>query len=368
MSNALNKVLLLTIIICIQACSSFQNMNASEVDNLLNQAEKNIIMSYSVENMTVRDELLNDALDEIQKAENICKSSELPVPVKVYSLTAFYYLTIGNYIQTKNFNSQALSLDPGHPYSKIIETRLIMKEKGRSGASDSMSIIQSLDPQTTQTPFARITMGDICFMSGKYADARVYYYDVLKLNNGFQVDAADRVETINQIESLRINTELMRDIIFSKGIKRDEIAFIMDRVIFINMPSKKADHVREYPDLNSSMYADSIKKMTDAGMFSYISDSMFEPFTIITRRELAKIVEDYIVLKSGNTGYRSKYREDRVSPFNDVKSNDVFFNAIAIAEEQKIMDASLGGSFEPLKTVSGLEALITIKRMTGSGR
>jgi hypothetical protein len=113
------------------------------------------------------------------------------------------------------------------------------------------------------------------------------------------------------------------------------------------------------------VYADSIKELRKRGFFSYIKGKNFEPLKVISRGEMAKIIEDYIVLSSGNIDFRTRYGKSSRSPIKDVESSHIYYNAIRLALQYNIMNLTLSGLMQPDDPMEGLNTLLVIKKMTG---
>jgi len=246
-----------------------------------------------------------------------------------------------------------------------LSARILLKEQGRVKSDEALDLLKKARELKPGLSYTDLGFGDCHFLKGNYSEARRYYTLVLRSDTGFQVDASDRMETIYQIENLGINPGEMQDVIFSRGIQRDDVADLLDRVFQVEkMAVSKIPLKSDYRDIPDSLHAHSIKKLLSMGVYSYMAGETFAPFTVVRRREMAKIIEDCMVAFTGNAGFRSKYGKNDRSPFTDVNNDDPWFNAIMLADEYKLMDSSLGGAFEPLQPVKGLDASIIFKKMT----
>jgi hypothetical protein len=211
---------------------------------------------------------------------------------------------------------------------------------------------------------AHLAMGDSHFILGNFQNAQKSYIKVLEIGETFQVQAADRLEILDEIRSAGIDTKKVQGIIFSNTIRRDEIADLLERVynadkyLKFGKPGEKA-----FNDIAGSLYSDSIRKLREKGFFTFIKEEKFEPFKPVARGEMAKIVEDYLVLKSGNTALRTRYIKDAKSSIKGIDVKNTYYNAVKIAVDAKTMDISLDGSINPLEAISGLESLNILSKL-----
>lgn len=355
---------LILILACsLSGCGSVVPGGSGDLEYLLDTAEKNINKAGAVEEIAVRERLLGEALAKLRKAEDQGKGKKI-YPPRFYTAFALYYYSRGEYVQARNYIDLARKADPDNAYASVLDCRLKLREKGASYAPEAIRILERAEKGSPGLLLTQLTFGDCHFLSGDYPKAREYYIRVLKANREYQVAAADRLETIYQIESSRMNPRQIREIIFSPGVKRDEIAYLLDKEFRIDRMLRGGRETNvAFKDLKTSSYADSIEKVRSLGMFSHVTGDTFSPFSLVTRAEMARIIEDFIVLGTNNIGYRGKYKKGEKSPIRDVKSDDPWYNAVRIAVDKNIMDLTLGGSFNPLEPLRGLDAVIMLNAM-----
>ena len=93
------------------------------------------------------------------------------------------------------------------------------------------------------------------------------------------------------------------------------------------------------------------------------ADGNFHPGDPVTRKDLAQVLQEALVLVTGETGIRSRYVGVE-SRFPDVRDDVYYYNAAALAVDRGLMQADgLAGEFRPGEEVSGADAVLGIKRL-----
>lgn len=350
-------------LLALLSCGSFTKGGSGSTDSLLKDAEWDIIKSNSIEDIKSRDILLSESLIKLKQAEEICREKNA-CPSDLYATFALYYLFKGEYIEAKKNINAAKKKDTRNEKAYVIETRILLREKGSSYAREAIKFLSNSERISRGSLLADLTLGDCYFLLGDFLKAREVYTRILKANRAFQVESANRLETIYTIESIKLNPKQFKDILFSKGVRRDDIACLLDKEFSIRKYLKRGEERRtSFRDLGGSLYSDSIVTLYARGMFSFIKGDSFSPATVASRAEMAKVIEDFIVYATGNAGYRSRYRRETQSPIRDVKSDHPFYNAIRLVVDKNIMDLTLSGSFNPMEPVNGIDAVVTFNRM-----
>ncbi len=348
----------------IARCGKIVPGTGSGADALLINSKKNISRAEAIEDINRKKELLNTALAQIERAESIIKKSEKPSQ-KADKYYAYYYFVKGDYKKAKEYAKSAISSGNKQDDLIVLDTRIRLKSEGKKFADKAIRILKGIINRKPNIAMAELTLGDSYFYKVDYIKARKHYKNVLFVGGMLQVLAAERLEILNEIEKIQLNPKKFQNIIFSKSLRRDETAYLLHKVYKIGkklrFPVKREV---DFSDLSKSIYADSIRSLTLKGMFSYIKGSTFEPLKNITKKEMAKIVEDYIVLSSGNKNFRTIFTKSKKSPIKDVDPKDPFYNAVRIAVKEKIINLTLSGLLNPEEPVNGLEALTIIKKMT----
>ena len=349
-----------TIFICLLSISVIAGCGQikgekGDVGVLLDKAVKNITTAESFSDIKRKNDLLKIAQSQLNEAQVLIKNQKLSEN-EIASGYAYYYFVSGDYGLAKKFVENIT--DKNDPFVSVLTTRIALKEKGKDYAKTAVGNLENILGRDPRNAMARLTLGDSHFILGNFQEAQKQYTEVLKIGEAFQVQAADRLEVLAQIRSTGIDTGKVQNIILSISVRRDEIAGLLKRILNIDKHLKFGKTgEKNFMDITDSFYADSILALREKGFFSYISGENFEPNKIVTRGEIARMVEDFLVLQTGNNAMRTKFAKDAKSSIRGLDVKDPYYNAVKTAVEAKVMTVSLDGSINPLEPVSGLETI-----------
>jgi tetratricopeptide (TPR) repeat protein len=323
---------------------------------------KNLTNAESLENPIQKNKLINKAYTLLmQRQAELLKEKKSDATVA--ALLAYYYFLKGNYQDAKAQVELAQSLQSGNnPLVVIIQARILLATKGKAGAQSALDILKLLD--SSENPMAYIATGDAYFLKGDYDRARDSYTKALMLNKELQVVAANRLEVISRIKTLSINVAKVSDFILEPTMTREKLAYVMYEIFELQKYIAVAKPLdANFIDLEKSQYKSAIAALRSKGFFSYIQGSAFEPFMVVSRGEMAKIVEDYLVLSRNNEGLRSKFTNETPPFFNDIKNDNMYYNALRLAVDMGTMSASLSQDAYPDESVTGLQAIMIIQKL-----
>ncbi|MEJ5362994.1 MAG: tetratricopeptide repeat protein [Spirochaetota bacterium] len=323
---------------------------------------KNLTNAESLENPVQKDKLLNKAYTLLMQRQSELLKEKKSEPT-VAALLGYYYFLKGNYQDASAQVELAQSLPSGNnALGVIIQARVLLATKGKAGAQGALEILNLLD--VTENPMVYIATGDAYFLKGDYDKARDNYTKALLLNRELQVVAANRLEVISRIKTLSINVAKVSDFILEPTMTRDKLAYILYEIFELQKYIAAAKPLdANFIDLEKSQYKNAIVSLRGRGLFSYIQGNVFEPFMVVSRGEMAKIVEDFLVLSRNNEGLRSKFKNESPPFFNDIKNDNVYYNAMRLAVDLGIMSVSLSQDAYPDESVTGLQAIMIIQKL-----
>jgi len=322
---------------------------------------KNLTNAESLENPVQKDKLINKAYTLLmqRQAELI---QEKKSDTTVAALLAYYYYLKGNYQDASSQVELASSPSGNNPLGAIIQARVLLSTKGKAGAQGALDILRAVEG--LDNPMAFIAMGDAYFLKADYDKARDNYTKALLLNRELQVVAANRLEVISRIKTLSINVAKVSDFILEPTMTRDKLAYILYEIFELQKYIATAKPLdANFIDLEKSQYKSAIVSLRQKGFFSYIQGSAFEPFMVVSRGEMAKLVEDFLVLSRNNEGLRSKFKNESPPFFNDIKNDNEYYNAMRLAVDMGIMTASLSQDAYPDESVTGLQAIMILQKL-----
>lgn len=323
---------------------------------------KNLTNAESIENPVQKEKLLNNAYNLLSQMQAQI-SKEKKSNSSLMALLSYYYFLKGNYQDAMAQIELAQSLSTSNdPLVVIMQSRLLLASKGKAAAQQAIDNLAQLDGD--DHPMAYITKGDALFLKAEYEKARESYKKALMLNRELQVVAANRIELVAKIKSLNINIAKVSDFILQPVVTRDKIAYLMYEIFELQKyVTTTKTLTADFMDINKTPYSNAIVSLRNRGFFSYIEGNMFEPFLVVSRGEMARIVEDFIVLSKNNEGLRTKFKNESNSFFNDIQPDNPYYNALRLAVDMGIMNVSLSQDAYPDESVTGLQAIMILQKL-----
>lgn len=106
-----------------------------------------------------------------------------------------------------------------------------------------------------------------------------------------------------------------------------------------------------------------ILRMEVRGLEAY-PDGTFHPNEIVDRATYAMMLEDILIKVTGDNTLATKFIGS-TSPFPDLRSDLPYFNSVMVVTSRGIMEAKdiTTGEFSPLSPVSGVDALLVIRKI-----
>lgn len=119
-------------------------------------------------------------------------------------------------------------------------------------------------------------------------------------------------------------------------------------------------------DIADHPFRKDIEGVLETGVRGLENDpkSNFNPNEVLSRGEFAIMLEDILMKLTGEKDLAARYVSSK-SLFPDVPADMPYFNAIISVTSREIMEAKnvKTGEFAPLKPLSGVEALLTIRKL-----
>jgi tetratricopeptide (TPR) repeat protein len=105
-----------------------------------------------------------------------------------------------------------------------------------------------------------------------------------------------------------------------------------------------------------------INELSQYGILEGAPGQPFYPDSPVNRAEYCMAVQRLLTIVTGDAGLETRYFGENPSRFQDVPSSHPAYNAMALCAERGIMKADMiTGRFEPGKSVSGADALLSIR-------
>ncbi len=286
---------------------------------------------------------------------------------------------------------KAIGLDDKIPTVYIAKAIVItMKNEGKPAkewlddVEEQYEKALKLDPNNAEALYRR----GVCYKRAyEFGKAAADFRKVLDLNKEFTIQANAEWELVQKIERAAPGTDVGRKVALVDKISRADVAALYISELAIDKLVKKR-RPKEYntdfeaPEDKREMKADevvSMKAITDIdnhwaknfimdivelnirGLEPY-PDHTFHPQELVNRGEFAMMVEDAIIAVLGDESLATKHIGTE-SRFPDVNPSHPSYNAICNAVDKNVLDAEMNGEFGLEKSVSGADALLTIRRI-----
>ncbi|MDY6967238.1 MAG: hypothetical protein SVR08_01095 [Spirochaetota bacterium] len=361
--NIFQNTAIVFILLQFMGCLSFFQTSKKNIETLLHNTNKNITTAELLEDQKKKNKLLAETYKQLREAESISKEKKILFK-EVAKGFALYYYTTEDYVQAQKYSKIAMKHDGKDIELSVLNICISLKEKGKLYAPEAISKLKVIIIKSPGMALAELTIGDSYFLIDDFDEARKQYEKVMIIGGVYQVKASNRLEMLDKINRIGNITRNLHEMLLKKYVKREDISDLLNRVLEIRKYLKFGKRIKsDFIDISKSRYDESIRDLRDRGFFSYIQGDLFEPFKLLSRGEMAAIVEDFIVLTKGDATIRKRYLKDSNSRFKGVTTDNPWYNAIRIAVENKIIHPSLDGSIDPDEHMSSIDIIIAMKKM-----
>lgn len=269
----------------------------------------------------------------------------------------------------------------------VCKIRLYTMSKAKKNwlerAEDQFKYAINLDPKSSA---AYYFMG-VAYKGGLEFDlAGKMFSKVLDLNDDYVDEADGEWKLIQKIQRAMPGTIIGKKIALVESITRADVAALFMEelkidVLYKRRTQKAFDTSFKDPDkfkVKSKEAAPTAADIADhtlkadiegilvigvRGLENY-PDGAFHPDELITRASYAMMIEDILIKVTGENDLATKFIGS-ASPFPDLRSDLPYFNAVMVVTSRGIMQARdfTTGEFAPLNAVSGVDALLIIRKM-----
>ncbi len=230
-------------------------------------------------------------------------------------------------------------------------------------------------------------MGMCYKMALDFDNAAIMFKVVLDMNRDFVGEANAEWAVIQKIQRAAPGTEIGKKIALIDKIDRADVAALFDQEmnlekLFTKRGPKTYDTSFKAPTESTTRFSpettvkmepatdiadswlkasiDTILKLKVRGLEAGPNHT-FEPTKTITKAEFAVMLEDILIKVNGDEKLATKFL-GAVSSFPDVRNDQYYFNAAMMATTRGYLEADKStGEFKPLDTVSGADALLSIR-------
>jgi len=218
-------------------------------------------------------------------------------------------------------------------------------------------------------------MAQACFAERKLDCARILLKRILASPTGLWHQPADTafsyLQALERVSVNRVSTELAWNILTRDTVTRAEVAAIIVSELGDSLKLKDTVRIGDcavLEDIIDHPYRKDIEKLLSLQVrgLDVVRDSgacMFFPDQKVSRKELAMLLEDLLVLITGEKGVATKYLGQDASPYSDVRPHTLWYNSVLVVVNRNLMDVNLKGAFRPNDNVNGAEFLLAISQL-----
>jgi len=229
-------------------------------------------------------------------------------------------------------------------------------------------------------------MGEIYLQALEFRSAEGMYAKVVALDNGYVQKADKRWDLVQKAGRAAPQSSVGKEIVLVDAINRADMAALLVRELNVQRfysrtqkPEKaefkepkgtRMKHEDLYKkigvtDIEDSPLRTDILKVVDMGVkgLQPYPDHTYRPQQPMSKAEVAMLYEDIIIRATGDTSLATRYIGDE-SRFPDVPDSHYAFNAIMLCTTRGLLETDLRkGTFEPNSRISGVDALLSIKKL-----
>jgi len=172
------------------------------------------------------------------------------------------------------------------------------------------------------------------------------------------------VERITRADAAALFMEELKiDVLYKKRTPKKFDTSFKDPEKAGQMANKVKATAKDIADHPLKADIEGILEIGVRGLENY-PDGNFHPGEMITRAAYAMMLEDILINVTGDNALATKFIGS-TSPFPDLRADLPYFNAVMVVTSRGIMEAKdlTTGEFAPLKPVSGVDALLIIRKL-----
>lgn len=296
------------------------------------------------------------------------------------------------YEKSEDFADEALDLDDENPYGHIAMGIRYQYELTDSKDEDwyekPEEYFEDAIEVAPKMAEPHYRLGVLYKSALKFGKAEKAFRKVLDMNELYTVEANDQWELVQKINRAAPGTKVGRRIALVDEITKADVAALfiseleLDRILEKRV-DKVYDNTFEAPKDEREMQTETTTKIADIldidkhwaknfildlhnlGVRGLTAgpDHKFYPAEKITRSAYSMFIEAILVSINNEPELATKHLGNEASRFKDVPLGTPYYNAICNMADMGIMKSNLQGEIQPMKKVSGADALLIIRRI-----
>lgn len=240
--------------------------------------------------------------------------------------------------------------------------------------------------ENPKSDVAHFFMGEAYKEVLDFNNAAAMFAKVIQFDKGYVAKADEQWNLVQKIQRALPGTLAGKKIALLPEVTRADVAALFMEELKIDIIYKKRtlktfDTGFKDPDRAKGSNIDMPLSATDIGThplradiegvlrvqvrgLENYSDGSFHPNDVINRAAYAMMIEDILIKITGDNALATKFIGN-TSPFPDLRADLPYFNAVMVVTSRGIMETTnmATGEFSPLKPISGVDALLVIKKM-----
>ncbi len=322
---------------------------------------------------------LDLALQEFERAKALD-----PKYAEAYAGMALVHATKQDFVTAMDLADQALSRNKNSLDARVIKGRIIaMRRKGDDWMEEAVREFKKAAEQYPTSDKPLYYMG-IAYKEGyDFGQAAAAFAQVIGMKGEYAAAADKEWAVVQKIQRAAPGTKIGAKIALIPEITRADLAvLLMEELKLMELlekkrpktyetgfrppedPTKMAQPQAKLPevtDIEGHWAKNWIKDIVAAQGMDLFPDHTFRPDEKITRANYAKVMQDIMILATGDQGLATKFIGES-SPFPDVNPSHWAFNAIMLMVSRGIMAADkMTGEFRLSDHMSGADALLAIR-------
>ena len=261
--------------------------------------------------------------------------------------------------------------EAGTPVARATAIRLFGEQRAEGWLARAEAEFEAGRRQDANEPALYYHMGRAREAAQEYAKAAGLYRTVLALNRDLVEEAEAGLQRVERLRLAEPRSAVGRQIVLRPRLTRGEAAALLSAELADGplafrpaSPGLLAEAATRALDLDGQPFRSQILAVVAAGLrgLDAFPDRTFGPDRLLTRGNLAVLLEDLYVRATGDGAVRVRY-QDVVSPFTDVRPEHYAFNAIILLTRLRVLEPEGGGRFGLAGPVAGLDALLALRRL-----
>jgi tetratricopeptide (TPR) repeat protein len=273
----------------------------------------------------------------------------------------------GNLAEAEKWVRLSLQADSSWKPARVIRGKIFLQQHACSQAMEEfLQALQGAARYSSEKMIcdAYFGLGTACMECGDYGTAADAMRSALKIDPVNRPAQAMLSEIHRRSELVAGLPPNLKNLALQSTVTRGDLARCMAQILAGNHNSLQAVTGRPALDVEETHPdAMSIACAIREGLMTLLPDSAFRPGLKVVRAGFAVICQDYLVRISGYPDLPVKYFKIKLSPFVDVQVYQPYFSAAMLVKDLRILQIADDGLFRPLENVSGIEAVIAVKRL-----